>query len=280
MQVQPSEIPQSTQAEGAQIAGYGTDGHIPGAAPHPSMAVLILLILLGLLLGETLRLLLLLLVLRWRGFRRRDFLQRLPSIRSAFTAALIGLQFMLLASGTGWVAWCIWLELAPRSLLEMVARAEYPPPERLVFFIWVTLAASIFEEFLFRGLLLPRAVSRWGPLRGCLVVSVFFAVFHVDTVTAFAASMILSLMYIARGEIVSPIIFHVVINLAIDVIHRHLVFWNLAGKSPEENLRQALSYYPFMLMCLFLGSVLMLSRVRAMLTQMRLRADFPPRQHP
>jgi len=48
----------------------------------------------------------------------------------------------------------------------------------------VVLLTAIPEEFAFRGVLLGSAVARWGPLRGALVVSAAFGLWHVQPTLA------------------------------------------------------------------------------------------------
>ena len=48
----------------------------------------------------------------------------------------------------------------------------------------VLLLTAIPEEFAFRGVLLGSAVAQWGPLRGALVVSALFGLWHVQPTLA------------------------------------------------------------------------------------------------
>jgi uncharacterized protein len=48
----------------------------------------------------------------------------------------------------------------------------------------VVLLTAIPEEFAFRGVLLGSAVAQWGPLRGALVVSAAFGLWHVQPTLA------------------------------------------------------------------------------------------------
>ena len=48
----------------------------------------------------------------------------------------------------------------------------------------VVLLTAIPEEFAFRGVLLGSAVVLWGPLRGALVVSALFGLWHVQPTLA------------------------------------------------------------------------------------------------
>jgi len=48
----------------------------------------------------------------------------------------------------------------------------------------VLLLTAIPEEFAFRGVLLGSAVAQWGPLRGVLVVSALFGLWHVQPTLA------------------------------------------------------------------------------------------------
>jgi hypothetical protein len=91
----------------------------------------------------------------------------------------------------------------------------------LIIIICVTLGAGIFEEILYRGLILPTFTAvlsgktAWGAI---VATSVFFAVMHIGTSTpsAIAGLFVLSVglcwARVKSGGVIAPIVIHIVFN--------------------------------------------------------------------
>lgn len=86
---------------------------------------------------------------------------------------------------------------------------------RLLLFLLAVGLAPIFEELLFRGLLLPLAVRRLGVTLAIIAVSALFAVLHFhgpSLVPLFLIAAAFSLGYLASGSLWVPIVMHALFN--------------------------------------------------------------------
>lgn len=92
---------------------------------------------------------------------------------------------------------------------------ETSPWMRAYFVLLAVVIAPVFEELLFRGMLLPALARRYGAATATLVISVVFASIHghvPSLVPLFILSLSLCLAYIGTGSLVSSIIMHAVFN--------------------------------------------------------------------
>ena len=86
---------------------------------------------------------------------------------------------------------------------------------RVYFVVLAVGLAPLFEEILFRGMLLPVLARRYGGWTALMLTSFLFAVIHghlPSFLTLFALSAALSLAYILSGSIVVPIAMHALFN--------------------------------------------------------------------
>lgn len=108
--------------------------------------------------------------------------------------------------------------LGYRPSLQEVAFVMAEENQRWMRIYFVVLAvgiAPIFEEILFRGMLLPVLARRYGGWAAMLVTSFLFAVIHghlPSFLTLFVLSGALSLAYIFSGSLVVPIAMHAIFN--------------------------------------------------------------------
>jgi len=94
--------------------------------------------------------------------------------------------------------------LAPAPVLEKVA----------MYFVAI-IVAPVFEEFLFRGVLLPWAIRRAGFWPGVAVVSLFFAGMHMhlpSLLPLFILSVLFCLAYARTRSLLVPIGMHACFN--------------------------------------------------------------------
>lgn len=92
---------------------------------------------------------------------------------------------------------------------------ETSPWMRAYFVLLAVVIAPVFEELLFRGLLLPALARRYGAAAATLVISAVFAVIHghlPSVVPLFILSVSLCLAYIGTGSLVASIVMHAVFN--------------------------------------------------------------------
>jgi len=81
----------------------------------------------------------------------------------------------------------------------------------ILFFINICILAPIYEEMLFRGILLRRFTLRWSPQKSIIVSSIIFGIIHlnpINAVFAFALGCVLGYAYLKTKNIVIPILLH------------------------------------------------------------------------
>jgi membrane protease YdiL (CAAX protease family) len=95
--------------------------------------------------------------------------------------ALRGLLMVLpLVSLVGWLQGQLWGDAGGSNpLLDLVLRSQNPAA-LACFALTAVVLAPLFEETLFRGVLLPVAGRRLGPLAGVLLSALIFAVAHLS----------------------------------------------------------------------------------------------------
>lgn len=75
--------------------------------------------------------------------------------------------------------------------------------------------APILEEWLFRGIVQPPAVAKWGAFRGILVSAALFGVIHLmpmQVINAFFVGLVLGYLYYKTGSLVPVILLHALNN--------------------------------------------------------------------
>lgn len=81
----------------------------------------------------------------------------------------------------------------------------------LLFFINICILAPIYEELLFRGIILRRFTLRWSPQKSIIISSVIFGIIHlnpINVVFAFALGCVLGYAYFKTKNIFVPMILH------------------------------------------------------------------------
>lgn len=87
---------------------------------------------------------------------------------------------------------------------------------RLMLITAAVVTAPIFEELLFRGMILPLVARTSGWLPAILTVSATFALFHLPTsalLPLFVLAVFLSLAYIYTRSLSAAMILHALFNL-------------------------------------------------------------------
>lgn len=87
--------------------------------------------------------------------------------------------------------------------------------ERLPLLVSALLTAPVFEEFFFRGMLLPLAVRAGGLIPGIIVTSAAFAIAHAHTTAIlplFVLAIFLSIAYIYTNSLRVTAAFHALFN--------------------------------------------------------------------
>ncbi|HBA85653.1 MAG TPA: hypothetical protein DCZ95_16350 [Verrucomicrobia bacterium] len=102
-----------------------------------------------------------------------------------------------------------WQEVA------LVLTGDQPLWIRIYFFFMGIVLAPVFEEVVFRGILLPYFAQKWGVSRSVILISLLFAGihFHIPALgPLFVISLALSLAYISTRSILVPIAMHGIFN--------------------------------------------------------------------
>jgi len=75
--------------------------------------------------------------------------------------------------------------------------------------------APLFEEVIFRGILLPLVARRWGTAAAVVTVSALFAMVHFhlpSVVPLFVIAVAFSLGYVYSGSLLVPVAMHALFN--------------------------------------------------------------------
>ncbi|MBO1910394.1 CPBP family intramembrane metalloprotease, partial [Microvirga sp. 3-52] len=93
---------------------------------------------------------------------------------------------------------------------------ETPMPESGLFLafeiIMITILAPIVEEFFFRGVILQRLIKKSSVWGGILISSILFGILHADIIGAFIFGVITALLVIRTGNLLIPILLHMLNN--------------------------------------------------------------------
>ncbi len=106
-------------------------------------------------------------------------------------------------------------DINPQPLVELLGDAEASPGLRLQVVVMALFCAPLFEEFMFRGLLLPALLRHYAPGTAITAVSLLFAVMHLHLLSMPALCFIaavFSLAYILTRSILVPVLMHVFFN--------------------------------------------------------------------
>ena len=138
-----------------------------------------------------------------------------PQVWMLYAVAMV---VPVLAFGYGWssaIEWFGW-EIAPQSYVEALLSSS-DPMTLVVAGTYGVLGAAIFEELLFRGIIQPPMVARWGVWPGVLAQGMLFGMMHMVDAWAILPTAIIGCvagwLRIRSGGLGAPILFHAVNNL-------------------------------------------------------------------
>ncbi|MDN4609221.1 CPBP family intramembrane glutamic endopeptidase [Sporosarcina highlanderae] len=78
--------------------------------------------------------------------------------------------------------------------------------------IAITILGPIVEEFVFRGVFLHRFMKKTSMWGGILISSILFGILHADMIGAFLFGVIACLLYLRTGNLLLPILMHILNN--------------------------------------------------------------------
>ena len=73
----------------------------------------------------------------------------------------------------------------------------------------------MFEEIVFRGMLLHRWNQKWGMTKAIIFSSFFFGIIHPDPLGAFVFGVAMSILYLRTQSLMIPILCHAANNLLV-----------------------------------------------------------------
>ncbi|MBT2584233.1 type II CAAX endopeptidase family protein [Planococcus sp. ISL-109] len=113
-----------------------------------------------------------------------------------------------------------WLQLAVLyPVFPLFAELLLEPGEmpgglgyELSMLVTLIVLAPVVEEFVFRGVFLTRFAAKTSMWGGILFSSLLFGILHLDFVGSFLFGIIASLLYLRTGNLLLPILFHMLNN--------------------------------------------------------------------
>ncbi|KOF10650.1 hypothetical protein AC739_08290 [Planococcus glaciei] len=126
----------------------------------------------------------------------------LVTLSTFFSMAMLWLQLRVLMPVAPWMV---------DSLLERA-----PFPDNIAYLITVSLIVAVIgpiaEEFMFRGLLLKRLISKTSMWEGIGTSSLLFGMLHMDFFGAFLFGVTASILYLLTDNLLIPILLHIFHN--------------------------------------------------------------------
>lgn len=154
--------------------------------------------------------------LSWRGafgLHRTDALRHVRLGMALYIGIIpIGAFYTLLYAG---LLQRLGFSLESQPVLRLLTDPDVPLWPQVCLGVMAVVSAPIVEELFFRGILLPVAARRFGPMPAVYLVSLFFAVVHghpASMATLFILAVALSLAYLYSGSIAVPIVLHALFN--------------------------------------------------------------------
>ena len=132
-------------------------------------------------------------------------------IPSIFIIVVVSIAFSL---GAFWLYLYLLSPILP-FLVDFLLE-ETPMPETGIFLlieiVMITILAPIVEEFFFRGVILQRLIKKTSVWGGILISSLLFGILHADIIGAFIFGIITALLFIRTGNLLIPILVHMLNN--------------------------------------------------------------------
>ena len=187
------------------------------------LAVLLLSIVIGMIELQVIGLIAAGIYLQKKGIHLEDTfgLNRSGILKSAWLAviylitALPALVFFSIAYRTVLIS--LGIDIGYQDAIHLIIDPEEPAAVRIYIVTMAIIVAPVAEELLFRGILFPSIMKLMSPMRAVVIVSIFFALLHLhlaSIVPLFILSISFCFAYIYSGNILVPIIMHMIFNAA------------------------------------------------------------------
>ena len=106
------------------------------------------------------------------------------------------------------------IEIEPQEILLELNNIDNPLHLSLFIFTSVIIA-PVYEELLFRGIVLPKLLNRFSHIKSIIISSMIFSILHFHfpaLLPLFILSVVLSYLYLITGSLWSSIFLHALFN--------------------------------------------------------------------
>lgn len=132
----------------------------------------------------------------------------------------ITLALIVFSLGAFWVLGYMLSFPLPQYVQWLLSVEDVMPSHTLMLLlmsIYISFIGPIVEEFIFRGLLLKRLGKKVNMTFSIIVTNILFGLLHMDLLGAFIFGFIASLLYLHSGNLLVPILVHVLNNLLVTI---------------------------------------------------------------
>lgn len=196
-------------------------------------------------------LLLAMLLIAVNGRPDRSLLGPIPSWRGAAAYASLGIPFIAVSIAAHYAVYLPLSYVTPELVSSLLF--DMPPPiwwptggdpdkfyalvaANMISVLALVLVAPFVEESLFRGFLLNRWRTKYGPTKAVAFSSVAFGLLHVDVIGGIVFGVVLALIYLKTRSLIAPILVHMANNSIAIVGYIIWRFWY--GSLPDPTLME------------------------------------------
>ena len=141
----------------------------------------------------------------WRAAIGKGFLYGLAAI------PVVSLALLIVST----IGDALDFDMAPQEVFTWLRDPSVPASARTTLILFAVVGAPIYEELLFRGVLLPALMKNRDFIFAALLGSFYFALIHLhgpSFLPLTLLSVLFSAGYAATGSILTPIIMHILFN--------------------------------------------------------------------
>lgn len=148
----------------------------------------------------------------------------------------------------GGLLWMVSMQVVVEPLSLLLPTVEQQSGQGFWAIITAVVFAPVFEEFIFRGVILEAMLRRYRRSVSVVVTSLLFAIVHFEPsvmFTAFVSGLVLGTVYLHTSSIFSTIILHAINN----AIAYSLITLNVDSYSYRDALGTGRTYYIVYAIC-------------------------------
>ena len=148
----------------------------------------------------------------------------------------------------GGLLWMVSMQVVVEPLSLLLPTVEQQSGQGFWAIITAVVFAPVFEEFIFRGVILEAMLRRYRRSVSVVVTSLLFAIVHFEPsvmFTAFVSGLVLGTVYLHTSSIFSTIILHAINN----AIAYSLITLNVDSYSYRDALGAGRTYYIVYAIC-------------------------------